>query len=95
MWKLKTVVGNVEVKNGKERLVQSDYAVLNGWLWKYILVHNFDEQLTVMLPLGVQREMSKLVLKEILGECTYVCMCARVCLLSQDVNWSTNNSRLI
>lgn len=49
-------------------------------------MHNFDEELPVMLPRGVRREMSKLMLKEILGECTYVYVCARVCLLSQDVN---------
>lgn len=65
-------VGSVEGKNGKERLVQS----MDGGLWKYILVHSFDEEFIVMLPLGVQRKMSKLMLKEILGDCSYTRVCA-------------------
>jgi hypothetical protein len=35
---------------------QGDYAVLNDGL-ENILLHNFDEKLTVMLPLGVPKKM--------------------------------------
>jgi len=47
MWKVKTA-RNVQCN-------QKDYAVSDGGLWKYILEHNFDEELIVMRPLGVQR----------------------------------------
>jgi hypothetical protein len=70
----------VEGKNGQESLIQSKrLRGIEWWTLKICIVHNFDKQLTEMLPLGVQTKMSKLMLKEILGECTYVWVCVCVC----------------